>query len=160
MAAKYFDDEQPKPPFKTPPTSEATGNRHVRSLFFVEQPWLSHVVHDILERELSRSLPRYSKDKGPTIVLESRYGEPGELLCMAMLLNSLGMPLRNTVKGMYYDSQSGHIRVTTCSSDNFLAKIVAARLNHALNACNEAECGVAGHAGLSVAYRDELLACV
>ena len=36
--------------------------------------------------------PRYSEDKGPTIILESRYGDLGELQCMATLLDALGMP--------------------------------------------------------------------
>jgi hypothetical protein len=160
MAAKYFDDEQRKPPFKIPPISRAADNHHVRSLFSSEHPWFSHVVYDILKREFCRSVPKYSEDKGPAVVLESRYGEPGELQCMATLLDELGMPLRHAVEGMFFDSQSGSIRVTVCSSDIFLAKIIAGRLDDARNAYNEADHGMSGHAGLTVAYGDESLAYV
>lgn len=160
MANRYVDDEPTKPTFKTPPTSQPTGDRNVRSRFSIGQPCFCHVVHDILEREFSRSVPRYSEDKGPTIILESRDGEPGELQRMAALLDALGKPLRHAVKRMFCDSNCGHIAVAICSSDIFLAKIIAGRLDHSLRAYNVANYGLEGHAGLSVTYGDQHLASI
>lgn len=127
---------------------------------YYDEPCFCNIVHDLLERELKRSVPKYSEDKGPTVILESRYGEPDELVCMATLLDTLGTPLRHAVELMYCDSQCGHIRVTIRSSDIFLAKIIAGQLDHALNAYNGAHYGESGDAGLTVAYRDENLASV
>ena len=162
MADRYFDDDQAKPTFdaKTPPTSRPTSKQDARLLFSGQQPCLCDIVRDLLERELKRSVPKYSEDKGPTVILESRYGEPGELQCMATLLGALGMPLRHAVQQMFCDSQCGHIRVTICSSNIFVAKIIAGHLDHALDAYNVAHYGESGHAGLTVAYGDEHLACV
>lgn len=81
---------------------------------YYDEPCFCNIVHDSLERELKRSVPKYSEDKGPTVILESRYGEPDELQCMATVLDALGMPLRPAVEQMYCDSQCGHIRVTIC----------------------------------------------
>lgn len=141
-------------------TSPSTVNHTERLLFSAGPPWLCHVVQDILNGEFRRSVPRFPEDKGPTIILESRYGEPSELQCMAMLLDALGTPLRHAVEQMCCDSQCGHIRVTVCSSDIFLAKIIANRLDNVLSAYNVAHHDLEGHAGLTVAYRDENLASV
>ena len=64
------------------------------------------------------------------------------------------------VKQMFCDSQCGCTRVTTCSTDVFLAKVIAGRLGHVLSANNEASYGMSGHAGLSVTFGDEYLASV
>jgi hypothetical protein len=120
MADRYYDDDQAKlaSKAKTPPIPRLTGASQCVARCN-EQPCLCHVIHDVLKRELKRSVPRFPEDKGPTIILESRYGEPSELQCMATLLDALGMPLRHAVEQMYCDSQCGHIRVTICSSSIF-----------------------------------------
>jgi hypothetical protein len=158
--AQYYDPAKGASKVNTSATSPSTGNRNERLLFSAGPPWLCDVVRNILNDEFRRSVPRFHEDKGPTIILDSRYGEPSELQCMATLLDALGMPLRHAVEQMYCDSQCGHIRVTICSSDIFLAKIIVGHLDHALNAYNVAHYGESGHAGLSVTYRDEHLASV
>jgi hypothetical protein len=72
-------------------------------------PCLSCVTHDVLQQELTRSVPQYSGDKGPTIMLESRYGDPYELQCLASLVSALGVPLRHAIEQMWCDSQCGHM---------------------------------------------------
>jgi hypothetical protein len=157
--AQYYDPAKATSKVNTSATSPSTGNRNER-FFSAGPPWLCHVVQNILNEEFHRSVPRFREDKGPTIVLESRDGEPSELQCMAALLDALGMPLRHAVRQMFCDSQCGHIRVTICSSSIFVAKIIAGHLDHALHAYNVARYGESGHAGLSVAYGDEHLASV
>jgi hypothetical protein len=162
MADRYFDDDHVKPTFEAKATSTSslpTGKRLTSLPFCGEQSCFCNIVRDLLERDLKRSVPQYSEDKGPTVILESRYGEPGELQCMAALVGALGMPLRHAVQQMFCDSQCGHIRVTICSSSIFVAKIIAGHLDHALDAY-VAHHGLPGHAGLSVAYGDEHLASV
>jgi hypothetical protein len=159
MADRFFDDRA-KPTFKakTSSTSSPTGNRN---MFRPDgRPCLCDIARDLLESELRRSVPQYSNDKGPTVILESRYGDPGELQCMATLLDALGVPLRHAVDRMWYDSQSGHIIVTVGSSSIFLATIIAGQLDHALGAYNVAHDGFPGNMGLTVAHSDEHLACV
>src|ERR1700757_3725762 len=121
-------------------------------------PCLSCVMKDVLAQELKQSVPSYSGEKGPTITLESRHGDPFELQCLAYLVTALDLPLRHTIEKMWCDSKSGHITVTTCSSSIFLAKVIARRLDGALLAYNFAD-GIPSHAGLTVNFADEYLAC-
>ena len=55
-------------------------------------------------------MPRYSKDKGPTIILEGRYGDLGELQCTATLLDALGMP-RLRMVARFEQHPPGHVPV-------------------------------------------------
>jgi hypothetical protein len=131
-------------------------NKHVEP-FEPRLPCLSCVMQDVLREELTR-LPHYAEDKGPTITLESRYGEPHELQCLAFLVGALG-PLRHVVDRMWFNSKCGHITITVNSSSIFLAMVSAKRLDGALLAYNAAD-GVLGHAGLTVRFNEEDLACV
>jgi hypothetical protein len=55
-------------------------------------------------------VPRYSEDKGPTIILEGRYGDLGELQCTATLLDALGMP-RLRMVARFEQHPPGHVPV-------------------------------------------------
>jgi hypothetical protein len=123
------------------------------------QPCLSCIMQDVLAQELKQSVPQYSGDKGPTITLESRHGDPFELQCLAHLVTALDLPLRHTIEKLWCDSKSGHITVTTCSSSIFLAKVIARRLDGALLAYNFAD-GIPSHAGLTLNFGEEYLTCV
>jgi hypothetical protein len=115
-------------------------------------------MQNVLREELTRSVPHYADGKGPTITLESRYGESDELQCLASLVAALG-PLRDVVDRMWFNSKCGHITITVSSSSIFLAMVTAKRLDGALRAYNAAD-GVPGHTGLTVRFGDEDLACV
>ena len=64
----------------------------------------------VIEVDPLPPLPRNSEDKGPTIILENRYGDLGEPQCMATLLDALGMP-RLRMVARFEQHPPGHVPV-------------------------------------------------
>jgi len=67
-------------------------------------------VQAVIEVDPLPPLPRNSEDRGPTIILENRYGDLGEPQCMATLLDALDMPRRRVV-ARFEQHPPGHVPV-------------------------------------------------